>query len=397
MGLARKIEFLFRNPFFPIRLFSLRRKLKKFKSEDKQTWIFQCDFAGHYSYLRPYYEYAEQIGGVEVFFTVGNTQQKSPRSYLLEQGVPPSRILEPIDFVLHSDWDAYVSPTEWGNGFPLNKNALKVQIFHTLADKKMEYGVELLKFDIIFANGPIHHEFLSKYVFNKFEGSKEKCKVCNVGYAKIDNLFDGTLQEKIIRQKLSIADDDLRPIVLYAPNWEASSALRLYGEEVFQKLVQDEYIVLIKLHYMSFLSIDYEYATGGVDWKQVLEKYAVEDNIRVLDSQDINQYFVVSDLLLTDYGGASLEFLSMNKPIVYLDCPQFFEERGKDVFEYKARETGIIIDTIDDIIPAIQKSLVSDALFTEKRKELAQKLLYNPGKAAKIGFNVIMNGVLNRS
>ena len=80
--------------------------------------------------------------------------------------------------------------------FPANSDAFRVQIFHTLADKKLEYGQELLKFNVIFANGPVHHQFLDKYVFKPFPKAETKCKVINSGFSKIDNLFNDFYSKK---------------------------------------------------------------------------------------------------------------------------------------------------------------------------------------------------------
>jgi hypothetical protein len=398
MSLKEKIDFLLKYPSFPIKLINLHRTLKKLKTK-KQVWIFQCDFKGHYPYLKPYWEHAKKTDSVEIFFCFAPSDHEKPTKFLIENGISPDRILEPIDLVTFTNWDVYISPTEWGNFFPKNKDAIRAQIFHTLADKGLEYSEELLKFNTIFANGPLHHEFLDKYVFSKYPDAKKQIKVCNVGYAKVDDLFSNQISIDQIKEQFKISPDDKRKIVLYAPNWEAGSALRTYGEDVFKELSQmDNYLVIIKLHYMSLLDPTWEHATGGVDWKSILIKYSKHSNIRIAENTNINSCLRVADLMLTDYGGASLEFLTMDKPIVYLDCPGFFDDRGHDVFENKARNTGYIIDNVLNIKTTINSALTEEnSDHKEKRRELSSIMLYNQGKAASIGFDTLFNLALNRN
>jgi hypothetical protein len=392
MSLKKKIEFLSKNPLFPLRLFNLVRRLKKIKKNGRQVWILQCDFKGHFPYLKPYWEYARKRNDVEIFFSFGISDQEKPTQFLIENRIPADRILDPIDLVAQSSWDVYVSPTEWGNVFPKNSDCIRTQIFHTLADKGLEYSDELLKFNTIFANGPIHHEFLEKYIFSKYPGSKEKSKVFNIGYAKIDELFDDSVSDRELKKSFNINDNENRKVILYAPNWEAGSALRTYGEDVFKELSKmDDFIILIKLHYMSLLNPSWIYATGGTDWKSILDIYRKYQHIRIMENTNINACLRISDIMLTDYGGASLEFITMDKPVVYLDCPGFFDERGHDVFEKNARETGHLINEVSQIPLTIRNAIKdNDPECRSKRRILCQKLLYNPGKAAAAGYTTLL-------
>lgn len=409
MALREKLLFLFENPLFPLRLTVLRRHLAMNKSKGRQNWVFQCDFKGHFPYLEPLYRYGKTKSDVDIFFAIGDLKKENPARFLTEQGVPPDKIIYPIDYLRFSDWDVYVSPTEWGNVFPHNPDALRVQIFHTLADKNLLYSAELLKFNVIFANGPVHHQFLEKYIFSQFPGSRENCEVINAGFSKIDNLFDGSYSKTELRRDLGIKDGDGRAIVLYAPNWEVTSALNKYGEEVFEELAQSNYLVLIKLHYMSLISKEDHDATLSsenhgsynkewVDWGKILQKYAKFENVRVVTDQSINPLLFLSDVMVSDYGGASLEFLCMDKPVVYLDCPEFFQMRGNDIFEYGARSTGYIIDDAARLVPVLDKIMASNVdEHAEVRREMIRNLIYNPGKAAQEGFEALYSIVKKQS
>lgn len=398
MGLYEKIKFIADNPGFPFKLARLKREFKQKKESGKQVWVFQCDFKGHYPYLKPYYDYAKGVDNVDIYFAWGYTKNENPGQFLIDQGIPADRILDPIDYVRFLDWDVYISPTEWGNVFPQNESCLRVQIFHTLADKNMEYSLALLNFNTICANGPIHHEFLDKYVFSQFPDGKKNCRVINTGFAKIDNLFDSTYNRESLKSQLSITDD--KPIILYAPNWESTSALHKYGEDVFKFLSLADCTIIVKLHYMSLLSAEDHQATlsednhpdGGfdwVDWRKIIGKYKREGSFILVEDQTINPYLYLADLMVTDYGGASLEYMAMNKPIIYLDCPEFFDMRGHHIFENEARNTGYLIDEPSRLPDTIHQALSGDDGFEQKRVQMARKLLYNPGEAAKTCFETL--------
>lgn len=401
MGFLQKIRFLVQNPKFGINLLKLQEQLRKKRSQGKQLWVFQCDYRGHYPYLKPFLEYGEKYTDVDIYFAVGYSRKDNPTPFLIEQGIPEDHILEPIEYLRLTDWHVYVSPTVWGNFLPRNSDCIKVQIFHTLADKNIQYNNELLKFNTIFANGPVHNELLKKNIFDKYSDHKGKCTVVNSGYAKIDDLFDGTYSVDALKRQLNIPEEDTRPIILYAPNWEVTSALHKYGESVFEQFEKLPFIFLIKLHYVSLFTredhdavISSENHSGlqkeWVDWANILEKYKKNENIRVIDGTNLNPWLFLSDIMITDYGGAALEFICTGKPLIYLDCPEFFEMRGHDILENQVRDTGYIIDDPNDLGPTIEAiSVHKNDPHSEAREKVRKKLLYNPGKAAENGFEAI--------
>lgn len=393
MSLKGKILFLANDLLFYFKLSRLRRELKQNKTLGKYNFIFQCDIAAHFPYLKPYWEIFKSEPNVEICFA-GWRNGGNVKKYLLYNGIDASRIIEYIEFVKHTKWDLYMSPTSWGNVFPKNRNCPRIQIFHSLADKNILYGESLRSFNAIFVNGPIHHKLLEKYLFGPFPESKNYCKTYNVGYAKIDDLFDDTYSAASLKKKLGISERDKHNIILYAPNWERTSALNKYGEDVLRVLASMEHIILIKLHFMSLLPSRNKYMTGGTDWLRLLDKYEHFGNIRIVREQNINPYLMLADLMITDYGGVALEYICTGKPIIYLDCPEFFEERGKEIMEYWSRDTGYIVSNVKDIPSAVNTALSDDPNKKRLRQNLAKNLLYNPGKAAQVGKQTILNTIL---
>jgi CDP-glycerol glycerophosphotransferase (TagB/SpsB family) len=184
---------------------------------------------------------------------------------------------------------------------------------------------------------------------------------------------------------LGIRETTARKIVLYAPNWEKTSALHRYGESVFEAMKDTEYIFLVKLHYMSLLPGDRLKSDDHVDWRPLLEKYAREENIRVTYDSNIDPYLSLSDIMVTDYGGAALEFMCTGKPIVYLDCPEFFEMRGREIMEYCRGNRVISFPEVGKHAGDDPRGLSGDDSRAALQKEMIGRLLFNTGKARRRG------------
>lgn len=395
MGLKEKVQFLINNPRIILEYYKLQKDLRSNKSSGKYNFVFQCDAVGHFPHIEPYYNIFKNEPGVEIYFSA-HRNGATTHEHFLRAGISENRIIKYIELIRLTEWDIYMSPTSFGNVFPKNQNCPRIQIFHTLARKKRLYGESLRNFNVIFLNGAIHHDFLEKDLFGQFPKSRTHIKTYNVGYAKIDDLLQNSYSIDFLKNKLGITPNDDRKIILYAPNWESTSALHKYGKEVFDILKNTGHIILIKLHYMSLLSPNNEYATGGIDWNALLREYNCIENMRLIYDQNVNPYLLLADLMITDYGGVALEYTSLNKPIIYLDCPDYFEVAGKDRIEYWSRKTGYIIDKPMDIPQAISVALSDDKVKKKLRQDLIEKLLYNPGKAAETGKNIILQEILKK-
>ena len=395
MGISEKINFVVRHPKAVADYFHLERQLSRNRKEGIYNFLFQCDAKGHFPYLNPYYDVLKSNKNVDVYFSGANLDG-DVSTFLMNNGVSSDRIIRHNSLVKLTDWDIYMSPTSWGNIFPKNKNCFRIQISVALAEKNIQPGENLINFDTIFVNGPTHHDVLKRILFDPFPAAKTRCKTFDVGFAKIDQLLNGYYDHETIRKILKIAGGDSRKIILYAPNWENTSALYKYRDSVFEVLKKTDYIILIKLHYISMLSAEKLDSTGDLDIRRLLDRYGQEENMRIIRGASIDPYMSLSSLLITDYGGAALEFMCTGKPIVYLDCPEFFDIRGKDILEYRSRDSGYLISDVERLPETVEYALRGDASKVRAQAELVDRLLYNRGSAAEAGIRVIFEQLLAR-
>jgi CDP-glycerol glycerophosphotransferase (TagB/SpsB family) len=111
--------------------------------------------------------------------------------------------------------------------------------------------------------------------------------------------------------------------------------------------------------------------------------------------------------MITDISGVALEFLALLKPVIYIDCPDFFSKtlallyrdfgsntadsiRNDPKFN-AGRHVGYIVDNIEKLSHAVEFLLTHPAYKAGERSEFAKQLRYNPGSASGEAAKTIMD------
>lgn len=257
-------------------------------------------------------------------------------------------------------------------GFDLQKtdNAL-----NTLKEMQHKYLIEAKKLNYMVSPSKFTSEKLCS-AFNLKEVHKENC-IIEQGYPRNDFLYNYTEDDvKRIKQKLGI-DGINKKIILYAPTWRDNQHQAgvgyTYKTEVdfdkLQKELQDEYIILFRAHYFVSNSFDFEKYKGFIY------------NVSNLD--DVNETYVVSDILITDYSSVFFDYANLKRPMLFYMY---------DFEEYKDEMRGFYIDidelpgeitkTEDELINAIRHT--KNFEYNEKYKKFNDKFNYlDDGQAAK--------------
>ncbi|MFZ1321192.1 MAG: CDP-glycerol glycerophosphotransferase family protein [Ignavibacteria bacterium] len=296
-----------------------------------------------------------------------------------------------------SDADIFLSPHIYGKG---NEKTLRIHINHNQPVKYQSYMKNDFKnFDIHFLTSPLHRE-QTENTIRDYSLEEMNIRLFNIGYAKSDQLLNGVFRREDILNELRL--DASKKTILYAPSWDEGLSLRTKGEKVIEELLEIENVnIIVKLHPISYCSSDgpnYEFYTGGVNWKERLEKFESNENFKNVTSGKTDPLLAAADVMVTDLSSVALEFILLDKPVIYIDCPEFFERTlektyggfGNTTAEFvkndpkanAGRHTGIVIDNVSELTMAVKRALKDPSELSEKRKELAKKLTYNPGRAA---------------
>ena len=110
--------------------------------------------------------------------------------------------------------------------------------------------------------------------------------------------------------------------------------------------------------------------------------------------------------MVTDVSSVALEYLVLDRPIIYFDSPIFFTKTIATIYKNygfenysgnprtdpminAGRHTGLVIERADELPAAINRCLSNPKEFSVKRQGLIQQLLYNPGAAGLVAAETI--------
>ncbi|MBS1517252.1 MAG: CDP-glycerol glycerophosphotransferase family protein [Bacteroidetes bacterium] len=296
-----------------------------------------------------------------------------------------------------SQADLFLSPHIYGTG---NENTLRVHINHNQPVKYQSYMKrDFINFDVHFLTSPLHREQTENTIKN-YSLENLNIRLFDIGYSKSDDLLNGKYDRKKILEDLGL--DVNKKTLLYAPSWDEGLSLRSFGEEVIEELLKIENTnLIVKLHPISYCPPDgpnYEFYTGGINWIERLSKFEKHINFRHVTSGKTDPLLAAADVMITDLSSVALEFIILDRPVIYIECPEFFKRVLKETYsgfgetteefvknDPKAnagRHTGIVAEDTGKLKEAVERALNNPGEFSEKRKELTAKLTYNYGRAS---------------
>lgn len=269
--------------------------------------------------------------------------------------------------------------TQLWHGTPLKRLGYDIKTsdnaMNTKAEIRDKYRIDAEKFKYILAPSQFAAEkFESAWNLKEF-GKTDALLVA--GYPRNDFLINYTdEQARKIKEKLNLPED--KKIILYAPTWRDNQYKAGVGYtysldvdfDYLREQLEDEYIILFRAHYFVASQFDFAKYEGFVY------------NASTVD--DVNDLYVISDLLITDYSSVFFDFANLNRPILFYmyDLADYGNEiRG---FYIDLKELpGNIVETQEALAEKIKAVKYDTGYYTEKYKNFHNK--FNPlddGKAA---------------
>lgn len=273
------------------------------------------------------------------------------------------------------------------------KNQIYVQCWHGTPLKKLGYDISVVGGNAMnsvkdirkkYKNDSKRYSYMlspSKFCTEKFSTAfnlKNKNIIKEIGYPRDDYLINYNKKDiSKIKKKLKIPIS--KKIILYAPTWRDNMHKSGIGYtyklnidfDSLQKKYSDKYIILFKSHYFISNYID-------------LNKY--KDFVyNVSDYDDINDLYIISDLLITDYSSVFFDYANLKKPIL-------FYMYDLDEYKTKLRDFYINLNELPGPVVKTQKQLEKEIdnisnykkEYLKKYKEFNKKYNYlNDGKSSK--------------
>ena len=205
-------------------------------------------------------------------------------------------------------------------------------------------------------------------------------KNINLGYPKNDILF---IKDKVFINKLKddyYIPDNIKKVILYAPTWRKSRVFKfpLSKSElmILDKLLKETNALLLLKGHM-------------LDVKTNIKDY---DNIKLVDSSaDIQELYLISDILITDYSSTMFDFSLLNKPIILFpyDLEKFIKLKGL-YYNLEEIAPGPIVFTAKELIEAIRNIDVINNEYEEKRIRIRDRFnKYKDGKSTERILNFL--------
>lgn len=168
------------------------------------------------------------------------------------------------------------------------------------------------------------------------------------GYPRNDVLFNENTKENIenIKLKLNIAKD--KKVILYAPTWRVKDKFDMKMDlEKLKKDLGEDYVLLLRLHPFSVKGLD----------KSILNNFVID----VTGYSGIEDLFLISDLLITDYSSVMFDYAILNKPMLFFtyDLDSYknnlrgfnldFEKEAPGPFVFNTNEIVNAVRNIDEV------------------------------------------------
>jgi CDP-glycerol glycerophosphotransferase len=189
-----------------------------------------------------------------------------------------------------------------------------------------------------------------------------------IGYPRNDSLFQRTEDEiRKIKEQLNIPRD--KKVLLYAPTFRDNKHSQRSGFSVeqgidfqsFRDALGEDYIVLFRAHYFIAKRLNLKAFEGFV--------------YDVSDVNDINELYLVSDLLVTDYSSVFFDYANLRRPMFFLVYDyQEYKNQVRDLYFDLQELPGPIVETQQALVREIQNYRPEE--WTEKYEAFHEK--YNP-------------------
>ena len=271
-------------------------------------------------------------------------------------------------WILNSNTRKFLKPRKeqvyvqtW-HGTPLKKIGLDVP------GSGLNYGHEGKKFSYMISPS----KYCSEKLISAFGLQGREDIILETGYPRNDELFDFD-QDKVdrIKDELGIPAD--KKVILYAPTFRDNKHSQIKGYEnaagldfeKLQNVLGNEYLVLFRAHYFVASQIDFD----------SLDEFVIDAS----DYEDINDLYIVSDLLVTDYSSVFFDYANLKRPIIfYMYDYEDYKENARDFYLAESELPGPVTKTQEELEKVIK--MTSDFTPDAKYTEFNNKFNYLDGK-----------------
>ena len=264
------------------------------------------------------------------------------------------------------------------NSFQLKQskhNVHYVYVQHSLVSLHMAYRKGAFdNFNTIFCGGP-HHIKEVRATEKKYNLHAKN--LVKHGYSRLDSLIK-------VAQKNADSRTKEKTYILIAPSWGENGLIETLGKELVGNLLSAGYKVTLRPHPQTI-------KLSKVKVDEIRNLYGANESFNLETELAIEESLCSSDLMITDWSGASMDYsFGLKKAVLFLDLPKKinnpeYNEINIEPIEVTIRSkigSVVSIDNFVDIHKAINK-LLKDK--NSNLEELRDENVFNIHKSDLVG------------
>ncbi|MFD0050273.1 CDP-glycerol glycerophosphotransferase family protein [Actinomycetes bacterium NPDC127524] len=195
-------------------------------------------------------------------------------------------------------------------------------------------------------------------------------EILETGYPRNDLFFkdDREARARSVAERLNIPEG--KKVILYAPTFRDNQTSNKnkfvfdlqFDLERMKQALGDEYVLLLRMHVVisNSLKIPEEYR----DFVMNVSKYP-----------DIQELYLISDILMTDYSSVMFDFANTGRPILYYtyDIEDYRDNIRGFYIDFENEAPGPFMKTTEDIIEAVTNIEETTKAYSSKYHAFRQK------------------------
>lgn len=257
------------------------------------------------------------------------------------------------------------------HGTPLKKLGLDIENYTgtkiSTKDLHHNYKVDAQRYSYLVSPSNFFNEKITS-AFGLKDIGKDNIFI-EKGYPRNDFLYEFTEDDcERIKENLNIPRT--KKVILYAPTWRENQHEPGVGYtydlglnfDILQKELEDEYVILFRAHYFISNAFNFEKYNGFI--------------INASNHDDINELYIVSDMLITDYSSVFFDYANLSRPIIfYMYDFEEYKNKMRDFYLSVKDLPGPIVKDEINLLKEINK-LGTDFVYDEKYEEFNDR--FNP-------------------
>ncbi len=187
--------------------------------------------------------------------------------------------------------------------------------------KQRSFQKRINRWDYLVSPSP----FMTKTASNAFD---YKGNVLEVGFPRNDKLYHNNTPEKIQQIKTQLCIPKDKKVILYAPTYRNKSGFDFKLDiDRLSETIGGQYVLLVRLHYFIADQLDLSgYNSFAYDVSQF---------------NSIEDLYLVSDVLITDYSSVMFDFGHLKRPMIFF---------AYDLDDYTKKSRGVYLD-FEEVVP----------------------------------------------